>query len=60
MRGRRRPQRELTYLIDLESMVGPKHPIREVKRMCEEVFEVWTHVDTTRTLAHVMGVNGIV
>ena len=39
MRGRRQPQRELTYLIDLESMVGPKHPIREVKRMCEEVLK---------------------
>ena len=39
MRGRRQPQRELTYLIDLESMVGPKHPIRDVKRMCEEVLK---------------------
>ena len=39
MRGSRQPQRELAYLMDLESMVGPKHPICEVKRMCEEVLK---------------------
>lgn len=38
MRGKNQSQRGVVCLIDLEGLVDPKHPIREVKGMCREVL----------------------
>lgn len=39
MRGRSRSQRGVFCMIDLETLVPQKHPLREVKKMCLEVLK---------------------
>ena len=39
MRGKARPQTDMAFLVNLEELVERDHPLREVKRMCQEVLE---------------------
>lgn len=39
MRGKTRRQTDLAYLVNLEELVEAGHPLREVKRMCQEVLK---------------------
>ena len=39
MRGKVRPQVDMAFLVNLEDLVERDHPLREVKRMCQEVLE---------------------
>ena len=38
MRGKARPQTDRAFLVNLEELVERDHPLREVKRMCQEVL----------------------
>ena len=38
MRGKARPQTDMAFLVNLEELVERDHPLREVKRMCQEVL----------------------
>lgn len=38
MRGKVKAQKELMYLIDLETLVDEKHPIREVRALCRKAL----------------------
>ena len=39
MRGKARPQTDMAFLVNLEELVERDHPLREVKRMCQEVLD---------------------
>ena len=37
--GRAKPQTDMMFLINLDEVVEPDHPVCEVKRMCREVLD---------------------
>ena len=39
MRGKAKPQTDMAFLVNLEELAERDHPLREVKRMCQEVLD---------------------
>jgi hypothetical protein len=38
MRGRKRAQRQFLAVVDINARIPERHPIREIKRLSDEVF----------------------
>src|SRR3954447_5392233 len=38
MRGRKQAQRQFLAAVDVNARIPPRHPIREIKRLSDEVF----------------------
>jgi len=52
MRGYRKKQISFVSLIDVEQLIAPKHPIRAIKRMCDEILaRMSSHFDEIYAVA---------